>query len=66
MSCMSGSSNLNSFRDMGQVAVQLVSCGIYIYIYIYIYNLSPFNLCEHTSMFIHKFPVNIIIIIMSR
>ena len=26
MSCMSGSSNLNSFRDRGQVAVQLVSC----------------------------------------
>ena len=28
MSCMSGSSNLNSFRDRGQVAVQLVSCGV--------------------------------------
>ena len=27
-SCMSGSSNLNSFRDRGQVAVQLVSCGV--------------------------------------
>ena len=27
MSCMSGSPNLNSFRDRGQVAVQLVSCG---------------------------------------
>ena len=26
--CMSGSSNLNSFRDRGQVAVQLVSCGV--------------------------------------
>ena len=25
---MSGSSNLNSFRDRGQVAVQLVSCGL--------------------------------------
>ena len=25
---MSGSSNLNSFRDSGQVAVQLVSCGV--------------------------------------
>ena len=25
---MSGSSNLNSFRDKGQVAVQLVSCGV--------------------------------------
>ena len=25
---MSGSSNLNSFRDRGQVAVQLVSCGV--------------------------------------
>ena len=40
---MSGSSNLNSFRDRGQVAVQLVSCGVLlpevlnIYIYIYIY-----------------------------
>ena len=28
MSCMSGSPNLNSFRDRGQVAVQLVSCGV--------------------------------------
>ena len=28
VSCMSGSSNLNSFRDRGQVAVQLVSCGV--------------------------------------
>ena len=28
MSCMSGSSNLNSFRDRGQVAVQLVSCWV--------------------------------------
>ena len=28
ISCMSGSSNLNSFRDRGQVAVQLVSCGV--------------------------------------
>ena len=28
MSCMSGSPNLNSFRDSGQVAVQLVSCGV--------------------------------------
>ena len=27
VSCMSGSSNLNSFRDWRQVAVQLVSCG---------------------------------------
>ena len=27
MSCMSGSPNLNSFRDRGQVSVQLVSCG---------------------------------------
>ena len=26
--CMSGSSNLNSFRDRGQVPVQLVSCGV--------------------------------------
>ena len=25
---MSGSSNLNSFRDRGKVAVQLVSCGV--------------------------------------
>ena len=25
---MSGSSNLNSFRDRRQVAVQLVSCGV--------------------------------------
>ena len=25
---MSGSSNLNSFRDREQVAVQLVSCGV--------------------------------------
>ena len=25
---MSGSPNLNSFRDRGQVAVQLVSCGV--------------------------------------
>ena len=25
---MSGSSNLNGFRDRGQVAVQLVSCGV--------------------------------------
>ena len=41
MSCMSGSPNLNRFRDRGQVAVQLVSCGVllpgHIYIYIYIY-----------------------------
>ena len=29
VSCMSGSSNLNSFRDRGQVAVQLVSCGVF-------------------------------------
>ena len=28
VSCMSGSSNLKSFRDRGQVAVQLVSCGV--------------------------------------
>ena len=28
VSWMSGSSNLNSFRDRGQVAVQLVSCGV--------------------------------------
>ena len=28
MSCMSGSPNLNSFRDRGQVAVQLVSCWV--------------------------------------
>ena len=28
MSCMSGSPNLNTFRDRGQVAVQLVSCGV--------------------------------------
>ena len=28
VSCMSGSSNLNSFCDRGQVAVQLVSCGV--------------------------------------
>ena len=28
MFCMSGSPNLNSFRDRGQVAVQLVSCGV--------------------------------------
>ena len=28
MSCMSGSPNSNSFRDRGQVAVQLVSCGV--------------------------------------
>ena len=28
MSCMSGSPNLNSFRDKGQVAVQLVSCWV--------------------------------------
>ena len=28
MSCMSGSPNLNRFRDRGQVAVQLVSCGV--------------------------------------
>ena len=28
VSCMSGSSHLNSFRDRGQVAVQLVSCGV--------------------------------------
>ena len=26
--CMSGSSNLNSFRDRGQVAVSLVPCGV--------------------------------------
>ena len=52
MSCMSGSPNLNRFRDRGQVAVQLVSCGVplpglvedctqhscvTLYIYIYIY-----------------------------
>ena len=29
MSCMSGLPNLNSFRDRGQVAVQLVSCGVF-------------------------------------
>ncbi len=28
VSCMSGSSNLNSFRDRRQVAVQLVSYGV--------------------------------------
>ena len=28
VSCMSGSSNLNSFRDRRQVAVQLVSRGV--------------------------------------
>ena len=28
VSCMSGSSNLNSFRDRRQVAVQLLSCGV--------------------------------------
>ena len=28
VSCMSGSSNLDSFRDGRQVAVQLVSCGV--------------------------------------
>ena len=28
MSCMSGSPNLKRFRDRGQVAVQLVSCGV--------------------------------------
>ena len=28
VSCMSGSSNLNSFRDRRQVAVHLVSCGV--------------------------------------
>ena len=28
VSCMSGSSNLNSFRDRRQVAVLLVSCGV--------------------------------------
>ena len=28
VSCMSGSSNLNSSRDWRQVAVQLVSCGV--------------------------------------
>ena len=28
VSCMSGSSNLNSFRERRQVAVQLVSCGV--------------------------------------
>ena len=28
VSCMSGSSNLNSFRDRRLVAVQLVSCGV--------------------------------------
>ena len=32
VSCMSGSSKLNSFRDRRQVAVQLV---LYIYIYIF-------------------------------
>ena len=52
VSCMSGSSNLDSFRDGRQVAVYLVTCGVlspglvqyiyihiytYIYIYIYIY-----------------------------
>ncbi len=42
---MPGSSNLNSFRDRGQGAVQLVSCGVlppglvYIYIYIYVYHV---------------------------
>ena len=30
MSCMSGSSNLNSFRDRGQVAIQLVSCWVFV------------------------------------
>ena len=28
MSCMSGSSNLSSFRDRRQVAIQLVYCGV--------------------------------------
>ena len=28
VSCMSGLSNLNSFHDRRQVAVQLVSCGV--------------------------------------
>ena len=28
VTCMSGSSNLNSFRDRRQVAVQFVSCGV--------------------------------------
>ena len=28
VSCMSGSSNLNSFRGRRHVAVQLVSCGV--------------------------------------
>ena len=28
VSCMSGSSYLNRFRDRRQVAVQLVSCGV--------------------------------------
>ena len=28
VSCRSGSSNLNSFRDREQVAVQLLSCGV--------------------------------------
>ena len=28
VSCMSGSSNLNSFRDRRQMAVQLVSSGV--------------------------------------
>ena len=59
MSCMSGSPNLNSFRDRGQVAVQLVSCGVllpglvqdctYIYIYIYIY------MCVYIYIYIYPF-----------
>ena len=28
VSCMSGLSNLNNFRDRRQVALQLVSCGV--------------------------------------
>ena len=51
---MSGSSNLNSFSDRGQVAVQLVSCGVllpglveqqqaYIYIYMNKHNLEIGN-----------------------
>ena len=49
MSCMSGSPNLNSFRDRGQVAVQLVSCGVLLPGLIYINNLNDYYYLEYSD-----------------
>ena len=54
---MSGSSNLNSFRDRGQVAVQLVSCGVLLLgltvIKISIYLVFKFD-CSNKYKFLKK------------